>query len=179
MSRDSVTGKNEDPLSLNLYTYCANNPIYYSDPTGHIFVLDDVAIGIGVIAAACIIYSSAVCTNATTSPKKNISIDSRAKAVIGASLICTLVPNWVLSTGKLLADNIKVPSCQENVKINSKFATYYDIGGYSSQSDWQKTSLNMMNQLMEDNIMNAANNDIYLDGQSFATSVKTLILIIQ
>ena len=174
MSRDSVTGKNEDPLSLNLYTYCANNPIYYSDPTGHIFVLDDVAIGIGVIAAACIIYSSAVCTNATTSPKKNISIDSRAKAVIGASLICTLVPNWVLSTGKLLADNIKVPSCQENVKINSKFATYYDIGGYSSQSDWQKTSLNMMNQLMEDNIINAANNDIYLDGQSFATSVKTL-----
>ena len=174
ISRDSFAGKNEDPLSLNLYTYCANNPIYYSDPTGHIFVLDDVAIGIGVIAAACIIYSSAVCTNATTSPKKNISIDSRAKAVIGASLICTLVPNWVLSTGKLLADNIKVPSCQENVKINSKFATYYDIGGYSSQSDWQKTSLNMMNQLMEDNIMNAANNDIYLDGQSFATSVKTL-----
>lgn len=81
---------------------------------------------------------------------------------------------WVLSTGKLLADNVKVPSCQENVKINSKFATYYDIGGYSSQSDWQKTSLNMMNQLMEDNIINAANNDIYLDGQSFATSVKTL-----
>ena len=73
ISRDSFVGKNEDPLSLNLYTYCANNPIYYSDPTGHIFVLDDVAIGIGVIAAACIIYSSAVCTNATTSSKKNIS----------------------------------------------------------------------------------------------------------
>ena len=27
---------NEDPLSLNLYTYCHNNPIEYYDPTGHI-----------------------------------------------------------------------------------------------------------------------------------------------
>ena len=35
ISRDSYPGKNEDPLSLNLYTYCENNPIYYSDPSGH------------------------------------------------------------------------------------------------------------------------------------------------
>ena len=35
ISRDSVTGKIEDPLSLNLYTYCHNNPIYYYDFTGH------------------------------------------------------------------------------------------------------------------------------------------------
>jgi hypothetical protein len=24
-----------DPLSLNLYTYCNNNPVLYTDPTGH------------------------------------------------------------------------------------------------------------------------------------------------
>ena len=33
--RDSFAGKLDDPLSLNLYTYCANNPVYYSDPSGH------------------------------------------------------------------------------------------------------------------------------------------------
>ena len=26
-----------DPLSLNLYTYCANNPVMYIDPSGHWF----------------------------------------------------------------------------------------------------------------------------------------------
>ncbi len=25
----------KDPLSLNLYTYCHNNPLIYDDPTGH------------------------------------------------------------------------------------------------------------------------------------------------
>ncbi len=35
ISRDSYAGKNEDPLSLNLYTYCHNNPIVYVDPSGH------------------------------------------------------------------------------------------------------------------------------------------------
>ena len=37
ISRDSYTGKNTDPLSLNLYTYCRNNPIFYFDPFGHLY----------------------------------------------------------------------------------------------------------------------------------------------
>ncbi len=35
MSEDTYTGEDNDPLSLNLYTYCLNNPIVYTDPTGH------------------------------------------------------------------------------------------------------------------------------------------------
>ena len=35
MSEDTYTGEMNDPLSLNLYTYCANNPVIYTDPTGH------------------------------------------------------------------------------------------------------------------------------------------------
>ena len=34
ISRDSFAGKNEDPLSLNRYTYCHNNPLLYYDPNG-------------------------------------------------------------------------------------------------------------------------------------------------
>ena|GEM_PF-981957 len=33
--RDSFAGKQGDPLSLNLYTYCHNNPIANVDPSGH------------------------------------------------------------------------------------------------------------------------------------------------
>jgi len=35
ISRDSFAGRRSDPLSLNLYTYCGNNPVIYVDPSGH------------------------------------------------------------------------------------------------------------------------------------------------
>ena len=36
ISRDSYEGQLTNPLSLNLYTYCYNNPLKYLDPMGHI-----------------------------------------------------------------------------------------------------------------------------------------------
>ena len=54
ISRDSYAGKLDDPLSLNLYTYCANNPVYYSDPTGHIAGVDDAIIAGALIAASIV-----------------------------------------------------------------------------------------------------------------------------
>jgi len=35
LTEDTYRGQAYDPLSLNLYTYCLNNPIMYWDPTGH------------------------------------------------------------------------------------------------------------------------------------------------
>lgn len=35
LQEDTYAGDPNDPLSLNLYTYCSNNPIIYYDPTGH------------------------------------------------------------------------------------------------------------------------------------------------
>jgi len=35
LQEDTYTGDPSDPLSLNLYTYCHNEPIMYTDPTGH------------------------------------------------------------------------------------------------------------------------------------------------
>lgn len=35
ISEDSYWGEDDNPLSLNLYTYCLNDPIKYIDPTGH------------------------------------------------------------------------------------------------------------------------------------------------
>ena len=36
LQEDTYLGDRNDPLSLNLYTYCYNNPIIYFDPTGHV-----------------------------------------------------------------------------------------------------------------------------------------------
>ncbi|OPZ88489.1 MAG: tRNA nuclease WapA precursor [Firmicutes bacterium ADurb.Bin419] len=35
LEMDTYTGNISDPLSLNLYSYCRNEPIMYTDPTGH------------------------------------------------------------------------------------------------------------------------------------------------
>jgi len=35
LQEDTYRGTVNDPLSLNLYTYCSNNPVIYLDPTGH------------------------------------------------------------------------------------------------------------------------------------------------
>ena len=36
LQEDTYLGDKSDPLSLNLYTYCRNNPLIYYDPTGHV-----------------------------------------------------------------------------------------------------------------------------------------------
>jgi len=35
LQEDTYLGDKNDPLSLNLYTYCKNEPLKYYDPTGH------------------------------------------------------------------------------------------------------------------------------------------------
>ena len=35
LSEYSYEGQISNPLSINLYTYCENNPILYTDPSGH------------------------------------------------------------------------------------------------------------------------------------------------
>ena len=41
LQEDTFSGYADDPLSLNLYSYCVNNPISYTDSTGHDCYIDD------------------------------------------------------------------------------------------------------------------------------------------
>jgi RHS repeat-associated protein len=49
ISEDSFMGNEDDPLSLNLYTYGENDPIMYSDPSGHTCISNG-SQGDGVVA---------------------------------------------------------------------------------------------------------------------------------
>lgn len=42
LSADSVVPSSDDPQSLNRYSYARNNPLLYTDPTGHFFIFDDI-----------------------------------------------------------------------------------------------------------------------------------------
>ena len=60
ISRDSFTGKNDDPLSLNLYTYCANNPIVNIDPDGHFWHIVGAAIVGAVVNSAITVTTNLI-----------------------------------------------------------------------------------------------------------------------
>ncbi len=48
ISPDSIVPEPGNPQSLNRYSYVTNNPLRYTDPTGHFFGLDDLIIGVVV-----------------------------------------------------------------------------------------------------------------------------------
>ncbi len=56
ITEDSYLGNNTDPLSLNLYTYCYNNPILYKDPSGHVAGVDD-ALVVFYLYLNAVVYS--------------------------------------------------------------------------------------------------------------------------
>jgi len=45
---DVLEARQDEPLGLNLFTYCDNNPVNYFDPTGEILISTCVLIGIGI-----------------------------------------------------------------------------------------------------------------------------------
>lgn len=48
MQADTYAGYLSDPLSLNLYTYCLNNPMRYVDPSGHFGVIATFLLGAAI-----------------------------------------------------------------------------------------------------------------------------------
>ncbi len=51
ISADTIVQAPFDPQTLNRYSYCRNNPIVYSDPSGQMFVVDDMLIAMAIGAA--------------------------------------------------------------------------------------------------------------------------------
>ena len=104
ISRDSVTGENTDPLSLNLYTYCHNNPIIGIDPSGHIFNIL-IGAGIGAVVSGGISLVSSIISEGGINKdnwKKivaNVAVDMAAGAISGG-----LAATGVLVGGQMIVN---------------------------------------------------------------------------
>ena len=104
ISRDSVTGENTDPLSLNLYTYCHNNPIIGIDPSGHIFNIL-IGAGIGAVVSGGISLVSSIISEGDINKdnwKKivaNVAVDMAAGAISGG-----LAATGVLVGGQMIVN---------------------------------------------------------------------------
>ena len=101
ISRDSFAGKLDDPLSLNLYTYCANNPVYYSDPTGHIAGVDDAIIAGTLIVAGIVSLASTVLSQPQVQEDLSTMINKASYAV----------EEFAENTTSLLASAISTIGC--------------------------------------------------------------------
>ncbi|MEM5796753.1 MAG: RHS repeat-associated core domain-containing protein, partial [Bacillota bacterium] len=56
---DTIVQSPGDPQTLNRYAYARNNPLLYTDPSGRLFLIDDIIIG-AIIGAAIGATSSAI-----------------------------------------------------------------------------------------------------------------------
>ena len=118
MQEDTYRGSPEDPLSLNLYMYCFNNPLIYHDPTGHNPLLAAIAIAATVSVAAGIVTST---FNSTLNTVQNI-----------ASQLSNNAPHAVESKGSITGNS--------QIGIVSTLTTYYDDGSESTTTTITKGS---------------------------------------
>lgn len=65
LSRDSYRGNATNSMTWHLYAYCANNPINYEDPSGHVAISRIVGGIVGAAAGALVGTKIAKKTNAT------------------------------------------------------------------------------------------------------------------
>ena len=110
LQEDTYTGDPNDPLSLNLYTYCANNPIKYDDPTGHfLHVIGGALLGAGISAVIDVgsqmliqrrSFKDIDWTSVGVSAFEGLVSGGLAAATGGASLAATAAKGAVKATGK-------------------------------------------------------------------------------
>ena len=93
LQADTYLGNQSDPLSLNLYTYCLNNPERYIDPSGHI------ALELAAVVIFSVIVGMAAEIGAQKFIEKKVCIDYNR--VVEEGLFSGLVSVLSLSVGVL------------------------------------------------------------------------------
>lgn len=111
MQEDTYRGKANDPLSLNLYTYCHNEPLMYSDPTGHWRALDnpgDKKVAPGQTKTSTMKTNTGITTSTT----------STSKAGVATTKVTTKTKYGITTTTKKTANSGKAVSLKTKTKMS-------------------------------------------------------------
>ncbi|RCX12208.1 RHS repeat-associated protein [Anaerobacterium chartisolvens] len=187
MQEDTYTGEANDPLSLNLYTYCHNEPIMYTDPTGHI------AFSSWQDAAA---YSKAITqikttTKVTTSSQAKAYTQAAQKAVdkysaptpatntsttktttAKAATTKAVTGNSATTTTAKASNNVqgkaKVTTLEEAVKVSKKAEAEKASG---TQGTWYNKTLNAAKDFTLGTVVSGDNN-MFFGGAQAITGIS-------
>ncbi|WP_343337956.1 hypothetical protein TPELB_33430 [Terrisporobacter petrolearius] len=104
LTEDIYRGEFTDPSSLHLYAYCVNNPIAYTDPSGHFPIW-------GVINAAWGAYDGY-----QYAKKKNLSGWKKAGAIVGGAVLGTINPFKKLKVSKVFKRVAKIAKKRKSTR---------------------------------------------------------------
>lgn len=116
ISRDRYRGNLANPSTIHLYAYCANNPVNYEDPSGHI-ALSRIVGGI-VGAAAGIFTGSKIAKKTKAKGWKKVAII--AGCAVGGAVVGALAGPSVAKVAKKAVKVVKkkLPSRSKTVKTS-------------------------------------------------------------
>ena len=149
ISRDSYAGKIKEPLSLNLYTYCENNPILYMDSSGHNPAIPYFGyLLLGAISICALTISAQVVSN----PQTRQSLTDASNS-IKSNLFNSL--NTIKSATQIPEMDGKT----SNTK--SKFSTAYDSTANPYLSKWSDSFEKAKENVKEKDITITSNKKKY------------------
>ena len=128
--RDSLAGNITDPLSLNLYTYCANNPVFFCDPSGHFVV--EAALATTAAAAMTWLAASAIESSRSKTQSSTSNKIVNAFSIAAITIISPIKP--ILTYGAKAPENTLPDGLASNFYTTSAAEQTWSRWGYNPTS---------------------------------------------
>ena len=176
-----------DPLSLNLYTYCYNNPVMYVDPSGHwIHLAIGAAIG-GLVAATVSVVGQLIENKGDFSKIDGVKVltatvagaVSGLVASTGVGLVGQIAINAGLSAANSFADQTYEIYCDDYTRDEYnlfEIGTAAAVGGVAGLIGGAGAGNNAMNSLSNQLVKRVENAVNYYIGKGATKEIQKAII---